>query len=75
MSLLAVLIMNLPATYANNWAEYLVQLIGPQGAIAILTLLWVDSTVCLEACRREQELTDIHIISSALQHHVSCLRR
>lgn len=32
------------ATYSNNWAEYLMQLIGPSGSIAILVLLWVDST-------------------------------
>ncbi|QYT03412.1 Amino acid or gaba permease [Trichoderma simmonsii] len=32
------------ATYANNWAEYLMQLIGPAGSTAILVLLWIDST-------------------------------
>jgi hypothetical protein len=47
MSLFVELITTRSATYANNWAEYLVQLIGPQGAVAILSLLWVDSTVCL----------------------------
>ncbi|OIW22820.1 amino acid or gaba permease [Coniochaeta ligniaria NRRL 30616] len=38
------------ATYANNWAEYLVQLIGPNGAVAILALLWVDSTCATASC-------------------------
>ncbi|KAJ2970844.1 hypothetical protein NQ176_g7987 [Zarea fungicola] len=31
-------------TYSNNWAEYLMQLIGPAGSTAILVLLWADST-------------------------------
>ncbi|OCT50865.1 Thiamine transporter thi9 [Cladophialophora carrionii] len=38
------------ATYANNWAEYLVQLIGDNGAVAILSLLWVDSTCATASC-------------------------
>ena len=38
------------ATYSNNWAEYLVQLIGPDGAVAILALLWVDSTCATASC-------------------------
>ncbi|KAF1990208.1 amino acid or gaba permease [Aulographum hederae CBS 113979] len=38
------------ASYSNNWAEYLVQLIGPRGAIAILALLWVDSTCATASC-------------------------
>ncbi|RDW67018.1 amino acid or gaba permease [Coleophoma crateriformis] len=37
-------------TYSNNWAEYLVQLIGPNGAVAILALLWVDSTCATASC-------------------------
>src|SRR5258708_3005007 len=37
-------------TYANNWAEYLVQLVGPSGAVAILSLLWVDSTCATASC-------------------------
>ena len=32
------------ATYSNNWAEYLVQIVGPDGAVALLVLLWLDST-------------------------------
>jgi hypothetical protein len=32
------------AAYSNNWAEYLMQLIGPAGSVAILVLLWIDST-------------------------------
>ena len=38
------------ATYANNWAEYLVQVIGENGAVAILSLLWVDSTCATASC-------------------------
>ena len=38
------------ATYANNWAEYLVQLVGPRGACAILSLLWIDSTCATASC-------------------------
>jgi amino acid transporter len=37
-------------TFANNWAEYLVQLIGPGGATAMLALLWVDSTCATASC-------------------------
>jgi amino acid transporter len=37
-------------TCANNWAEYLVQLVGPNGAVAILSLLWVDSTCATASC-------------------------
>ncbi|RVX66664.1 hypothetical protein B0A52_09477 [Exophiala mesophila] len=38
------------ATYANNWAEYLLQLIGENGAVAILVILWVDSTCATASC-------------------------
>jgi len=38
------------ASYSNNWAAYLVQLIGPNGAVAILSLLWVDSTCATASC-------------------------
>lgn len=38
------------ASYANNWAEYLVQVVGDKGAIAILVLLWVDSTCATASC-------------------------
>lgn len=38
------------ATYANNWAEYLVQLVGPDGAVALLVLLWLDSTCATASC-------------------------
>jgi amino acid transporter len=37
-------------TYANNWAEYLIQLVGLNGAVAILSLLWVDSTCATASC-------------------------
>jgi amino acid transporter len=38
------------ATYSNNWAEYLVQLLGKNGAVAILSILWVDSTCATASC-------------------------
>ncbi|KAI9737559.1 MAG: hypothetical protein M1834_009714 [Cirrosporium novae-zelandiae] len=38
------------ASYSNNWAEYLVQLIGKNGAVAILSILWVDSTCATASC-------------------------
>ncbi|KIW08732.1 uncharacterized protein PV09_00673 [Verruconis gallopava] len=38
------------ATYSNNWAAYLVQLVGENGAVAILSLLWVDSTCATASC-------------------------
>ncbi|KAH8674340.1 amino acid or gaba permease [Xylariales sp. PMI_506] len=37
-------------TYSNNWAVYLLQLLGPRGAITILSLLWVDSTCAAASC-------------------------
>jgi len=37
-------------TYTNNWAEYLVQLVGENGAVAILSLLWIDSTCATASC-------------------------
>ncbi|MAD87048.1 MAG: hypothetical protein CL912_29165 [Deltaproteobacteria bacterium] len=37
-------------SYANNWAAYLVQLVGQNGAVAILCLLWVDSTCATASC-------------------------
>ncbi|KAK0270052.1 hypothetical protein LTS00_017073 [Friedmanniomyces endolithicus] len=38
------------ATYSNNWAEYLVQTIGSKGAVAILSILWIDSTCAAASC-------------------------
>jgi amino acid transporter len=38
------------ATYANNWGEYLVQVVGKKGAVAILSMLWVDSTCATASC-------------------------
>ena len=38
------------AKYSNNWAEYLVQTVGSKGAVAILSLLWVDSTCATASC-------------------------
>lgn len=38
------------ATYSNNWAAYLVQLVGPDGAVALLVLLWLDSTCATASC-------------------------
>ncbi|PHH63091.1 hypothetical protein CDD81_6336 [Ophiocordyceps australis] len=37
------------ATYANNWAEFLVQVVGPRGATAILLLSWIDCTCATAA--------------------------
>ncbi|WPG99988.1 Hypothetical protein R9X50_00281200 [Acrodontium crateriforme] len=31
--------------YANNWAEYLVQLVGRRGAVAILIFTWLDGVL------------------------------
>ncbi|KAI7553345.1 hypothetical protein KC331_g1293 [Hortaea werneckii] len=33
-------------TYPNNWAEYLVQLVGRRGAAAILAFTWIDGLLC-----------------------------
>ncbi|TAQ84582.1 hypothetical protein B7494_g7099 [Chlorociboria aeruginascens] len=38
------------AAYANNFAEYLVQILGVNGATVILALLWVDSTCATASC-------------------------
>ncbi|EFX03654.1 amino acid or gaba permease [Grosmannia clavigera kw1407] len=38
------------ASYTNNWAEYLVQLIGKPGAVAVLSILWVDLTCATASC-------------------------
>ena len=44
------------ANYANNWAAYLVQLVGPKGAVAILSFTWLDGIlstgVCILAAQR-----------------------
>ena len=37
------------ATYANNWAEFLVQVVGPRGATAILVMNWIDCTCATTA--------------------------
>lgn len=37
------------ATYANNWAEFLVQVIGRRGATAILIMNWIDCTCATAA--------------------------
>lgn len=38
------------ATYPNNWAEYLVQLVGDNGAVCLLVLVWLDSTCATATC-------------------------
>jgi amino acid transporter len=38
------------ATYSNNYAEYLLQLLGHDGTIAILILLWLDGTCATASC-------------------------
>jgi amino acid transporter len=35
------------ATYANNWSEYLAQVVARKGAVAILSMLWVDSACAM----------------------------
>ncbi|PHH92371.1 hypothetical protein CDD83_7653 [Cordyceps sp. RAO-2017] len=37
------------ANYANNWAEFLVQVVGPRGATAILVFSWIDCTCATAA--------------------------
>jgi amino acid transporter len=37
------------ATYANNWAEFLVQVVGTRGATAILVMNWIDCTCATAA--------------------------
>lgn len=59
------------ATYSNSFAEYLIQIIGPNGAVAILSLLWVDSTVSVNSIESIKKNTLIRE-SSALQLHASC---
>ncbi|KAF3770596.1 hypothetical protein M406DRAFT_245876, partial [Cryphonectria parasitica EP155] len=38
------------AEYTNNFAEYLVQLLGENGAVAVLVILWIDSTCATASC-------------------------
>ncbi|KAL1880073.1 hypothetical protein Daus18300_001436 [Diaporthe australafricana] len=38
------------ASYSNNWAEYLVQLVGVDGAVALLVIFWLDSTCATASC-------------------------
>lgn len=38
------------ASYANNWAEYLIQLLGEPAAVAVLVILWIDSTCATTSC-------------------------
>ena len=38
------------ASYPNNWAEYLVQLVGEDGAVCFLVLVWLDSTCVTATC-------------------------
>lgn len=37
------------AEYANNWAEFLVQVVGSRGATAILVMNWIDCTCATAA--------------------------
>lgn len=36
--------------YANNWAAYLVQLVGKKSAVAILVFIWIDGVLCTGVC-------------------------
>lgn len=39
------------AGYTNNWAAYLIQLLGSEdAAVAVLVILWVDSTCATASC-------------------------
>ncbi|RWQ92737.1 amino acid or gaba permease [Paecilomyces variotii] len=38
------------SSYTNSFAEYLLQIVGPNGAVGILALLWVDSTCATASC-------------------------
>lgn len=38
------------AGYSNNWAEYLIQLLGENAAVAVLVILWIDSTCATASC-------------------------
>lgn len=38
------------ANYTNNWAEYLIQLLGEDAAVAVLAILWIDSTCATASC-------------------------
>lgn len=38
------------AHYSNNWAEYLIQLLGEDAAVAVLAILWIDSTCATASC-------------------------
>ena len=37
-------------SYANNWAAYLVQLVGNKGAVAILVFTWLDGILATGVC-------------------------
>ena len=38
------------AGYSNNFAEYLLQIVGKDGTLAILALVWLDSTCATASC-------------------------
>lgn len=38
------------ADYSNNWAEYLIQLLGEDAAVGVLVILWIDSTCATASC-------------------------
>ena len=38
------------ATYSNNLAEFLLQIVGKNGTLAILALVWIDSTCATASC-------------------------
>jgi len=43
-------------SYSNNWAVYVVELLGPKGAVTVLFFTWLDGllglSVCLLSCQR-----------------------
>lgn len=56
------------ATYSNNFAEYLLQIVGPSGATALLSILWIDSTVGLIPFSLNASVD----VSSAVPRAASC---
>ncbi|KAF2721446.1 amino acid or gaba permease [Polychaeton citri CBS 116435] len=37
-------------SFANNWAQYLLDLVGPNGATAILVFIWLDGCLSTAVC-------------------------
>jgi len=57
------------ASYNNNFAEYLVQVVGENGAVGLLVLLFIDST-----CVAAANIMSCQVRSMLLPYFVSILR-